>query len=150
MRQERADDDVELEGLVEVGADGIHGDAALAAAALDGCAAGDHRHRGEHVRRALERFGILERERPHGVQHAGRETERARLAGLHLDRRRAELRELLDHVGVQAFADRGQQHDGRDADADAERRQHAAQPMRDDGLADQPHEVLLPHRFTAS
>jgi hypothetical protein len=102
------------------------------------------------VRNALERFGIFEAQRPNGVQHAGRETERARLARLHGERRRAELRELLDHVCVQALADRRQQDDRSDADADSERGQRAPQPVRDDRLADQADEVVLTHRLTVS
>ena len=121
--------------------------AALAAVRLDRAAADDDRHGMQNVRRARDRLGVREAQRTHGVQHAGRDAERARLAGLDRERGRAELRELIHHVAVQAFADRRQQHHGRDADADAERGQRAAHAVRRDGLADQSNEVVAAHRL---
>jgi hypothetical protein len=104
----------------------------------------------QDVRRARQRLGIREAQRPDGVQNARRHAERARLARLHGQRGGAELRELLDHVAVQALADRGEQHHGRDTDADAERGQHAAHAVRRDRLADEANEVLAAHISDAS
>ena len=87
-------------------------------------------------------------ERPHGVQDARRDSERARLPRLHRERRGAELRELLDHVAVEPLADRRQQHDGGYADADPERRERAAHAVRRYGLRDQPNEVVAAHCTT--
>src|SRR5690606_26727402 len=63
----------------------------------------------------------------------------------HADDVRAELRELGKHEPAHALANGCQQHDGGDADPDAQRRQRCPQAMRANGAGGQADEIGKAH-----
>jgi len=86
------------------------------------------------MRQAFERARVFQRQRPHRGRDPGRRRARSLdLAGRDAGDVGAELREFRQHEAVDAFADRGQQNHGGDADRDPQQRQEAAQPMGGDG-----------------
>ena len=99
----------------------------------------------QHIGCALDRLGVGQTQGADRIEDARGHAECVGLAGLDAERVRAELRELIDDVAVDAFADRRQQNHGHHADSDAERGQDAAHAMRSDGLRRESDQVRTQH-----
>jgi hypothetical protein len=117
------------------GADAVDRDASHAAVAIDLGIAPDAGRHGNHVGQALQRLGIVQRQRPRAARQAGQRAAGLCLARMHADDVGAELGEFGQHVAMDALADRGQQDHRGDADGDAEQGQEAAQALRDGRMA---------------
>ncbi len=99
----------------------------------------------QHVGGALDRLGVGQAQGPDRIEYARGYAERIGLAGLDAERGRAELRELVDDVAVDAFTDGRQQDDGSDPDSDAERGQDAAHAMGCDRLGSETKQIGTQH-----
>ena len=125
-----AECDVEREGDVERRAHGENHHRALASPGLHRSLAGNQGHRVSRIGRPAQCLGVGETQGTHGIEYAGGNAQRVGLARLYGQDVGSELGEFLDDVLADALADGGQQDHGRDADADPQRRQRAAQAMR--------------------
>ena len=135
-----------LQRARKIGAHAVERDAAALALVHDFGVALHHRIGQLHIGRAAQGQRIVDGERPHRIHRAERGPVSLDAPRADADDVGAELGELGDDEAVQAFADGGEQDHRGDADGDAERGEHRAQPLRPERSVGEADEIGVAHR----